>query len=139
MHTLIDHAPAFSKWALCGKPPLAHWSQGRVTLLGDACHPTLPFLAQGAVFTLEDAIVLQRCLRQDSLDVVHALQRYESARLERAYRMVQGASDNTTRFHNPALAHSPDAQAFIEREWQQTAIGSRYDRLFSYDAMTVDL
>jgi salicylate hydroxylase len=53
--------------------------------------------------------------------------------------MVQGASDNTTRFHNPALAHSPDAQAFIEREWQQTAIGSRYDWLFTYDAMTVAL
>ncbi len=136
VHAMISHAPAFSKWALCGKPALPRWSQGRVTLLGDACHPTLPFLAQGAVFTLEDAIVLQRCLRHHSHDVVHALQRYESARLERAYRMVQGARDNTTRFHNPALAHAQQAQDFIEREWQQTAIGNRYDWLFTYDAMT---
>jgi len=136
VHAMISHAPAFSKWALCGKPALPHWSQGRVTLLGDACHPTLPFLAQGAVFTLEDAIVLQRCLRHHSHDVVQALQRYESARLERAYRMVQGARDNTTRFHNPALAHAQQAQDFIEREWQQTAIGNRYDWLFTYDAMT---
>ena len=136
VHAMISHAPAFSKWALCGKPELPHWSQGRVTLLGDACHPTLPFLAQGAVFTLEDAIVLQRCLRHHSHDVVQALQRYESARLERAYRMVQGARDNTTRFHNPALAHAQQAQDFIEREWQQTAIGNRYDWLFTYDAMT---
>ena len=139
VHAMISHAPAFSKWALCGKPALPHWSQGRVTLLGDACHPTLPFLAQGAVFTLEDAIVLQRCLRHDSHDVVQALQRYESARLERAYRMVQGARDNTTRFHNPALAHAQEAQDFIEREWQQTAIGNRYDWLFTYDAMTATI
>ena len=136
VHTMMDHAPSFSKWALCGKPPLAHWSQGRATLLGDACHPTLPFLPQGAVFTLEDAIVLQRCLRHDGDDVVRALQRYESARLERAYRMVQGARDNTTRFHNQVLAHPQEAQDFIQREWQQTAIGSRYDWLFTYDAMT---
>lgn len=139
VHTMIDHVPAFSKWALCGKPALPHWSQGRVTLLGDACHPTLPFLAQGAVFTLEDAIVLQRCLRHDSHDVVRALQRYESARLQRAYRMVDGARDNTTRFHNPALAHPQQAQNFIEREWQQSAIGNRYDWLFTYDAMTADI
>ena len=139
VHTMIDHAPSLSKWALCGKPRLENWSKGRVTLLGDACHPTLPFLAQGAVFTLEDAIVLQRCLREDADDLPNALQRYESARLARAYRMVQGASDNTTRFHNAALAYPQEAQAFIEREWQQTAIGSRYDWLFTYDAMTTPI
>jgi len=70
---------------------------------------------------------------------VRALQRYESARLERAYRMVQGARDNTTRFHNQVLAHPQEAQDFIQREWQQTAIGSRYDWLFTYDAMTANI
>ncbi|CAN1549128.1 UbiH 2-polyprenyl-6-methoxyphenol hydroxylase and related FAD-dependent oxidoreductases [Burkholderiaceae bacterium] len=139
VRTMIRHAPSFLKWALCGRPFLDHWSQGRVTLMGDACHPTLPFLAQGAVFTLEDAVVLQRCIRQDAHDLPTALQRYEAARQERAYRMVRGASDNTSRFHNPILANAEQGVAFIEREWQQTAIGSRYDWIFNYNAITAEI
>jgi salicylate hydroxylase len=107
--------------------------------MGDACHPTLPFLAQGAVFTLEDAIALQRCIRQDASNLPLALQRYEAARQERAYRMVRGASDNTSRFHNPILANAEQGVAFIEREWQQTAVGSRYDWIFNYNAITAEI
>jgi salicylate hydroxylase len=139
VQTMIRHAPSFLKWALCVRPFLSHWSQGRVTLMGDACHPTLPFLAQGAVFTLEDAIVLQRCIRQDANDLPRALQRYETARMERAYSMVRGANDNTSRFHNPCLADATQGVAFIEREWQQTAIGNRYDWIFNYNAITAEV
>lgn len=136
VQTLILSAPTILRWALCGKPFLQRWSEGRVTLMGDACHPTLPFLAQGAVFTLEDAVVLQRCLTTHAHNLPLALVKYEQARMERAYRMVLGASNNTYRFHNPALSKQDTAEAFINKEWQQSAIGTRYDWLFHYNALT---
>ena len=66
------------KWALIGRPPLEHCSVGRVTLLGDACHPTLPTLGQGANMTMEDAMILERCL-EASTDVAETLKRYETS------------------------------------------------------------
>ena len=111
------------------------WTQGRVTLLGDACHPTLPFLAQGAVHTLEDALVLARSL--DEYGLPQALVRYDQVRRPRAYQMMQGAAENTSRFHNEALRHPASAREFVEREWQAMAISDRYDWLFSYQADTV--
>jgi salicylate hydroxylase len=110
------------------------WTLGRASLLGDACHPTLPFLAQGAVMAIEDGVVLARCL--DAYDDAGvALQKYEQARKERTYNMVRGAADNTYRFHNPALADPESAGAFIDREWRPEAIAARYDWLFKYDVL----
>jgi salicylate hydroxylase len=137
--TMIRHSNSILKWALCGRPFLDSWTRGRATLLGDACHPTLPFLAQGAVASIEDAVVLGRCLEKYASDVHKALQRYDEVRRPHAYRMVRGANDNTHRFHNPALASPETAVAFIEREWQSTAIGDRYDWLFNYQADTVEI
>ena len=85
------------KWALIGRPPLEHCSVGRVTLLGDACHPTLPTLGQGANMTMEDAMILERCL-EASTDVAETLKRYENVRLDPdvAYRaeFVRSCSAN---------------------------------------------
>lgn len=138
IHTMLQYAPSVTKWALCGRRFLDTWTQGRATLLGDACHPTLPFLAQGAVHTLEDAVVLARCLEKYA-DVPTALRRYDEVRRPRAHRMVSGAADNTSRFHNPALALPEEAEAFISREWQSQAISDRYDWLFTYDAEQVEI
>lgn len=133
---LIAQAPAVTRWALCGRRELDTWTQGRATLMGDACHPTLPFLAQGAVHTLEDGIVLARCVA--GIDSVpEALRRYDALRRPRAYRMMRGAADNTSRFHNAALARPDTAQAFVAREWQSQAVSDRYDWLFTYDAERV--
>lgn len=138
IHTKISHAPAVTTWALCGRSFLDTWSKGRATLLGDACHPTLPFLAQGAVHTIEDAVVLARCLKKYP-DVPDALRRYDEARRPRAHRMVKGAAENTYRFHNPALAQPDTAEAFISKEWQSQAISDRYDWLFTYDAERAEI
>ena len=62
VHAMIDNIAVPYKWALMGRAPLERWSLGRVGLLGDACHPTLPMLAQGAVMALEDGYVLARAL-----------------------------------------------------------------------------
>ena len=138
IHTMLRHAPAVTKWALCGRRFLDTWTRGRATLLGDACHPTLPFLAQGAVHAIEDAVVLARCLEKYA-DVPGALRRYDEVRRPRAHRMVRGAAENTSRFHNPELATPQGAEVFVSREWQSQAISDRYDWLFTYDAAGVEI
>ena len=119
-----------------GREPLAHLRKGRVCVMGDAAHPTLPFLAQGANMALEDAMIMTRCL--DAFDdVPEALRHYERARLERTAAIVRGSSDNTKRFHNPALANPAGAAAYIDREFQPEKVAQRYDWLFEYDPLSV--
>jgi salicylate hydroxylase len=135
VRTIIDAIDIPYKWAMLGREPLAHWSVGRVTLLGDACHPTLPFLAQGANMAIEDGMVLARCL--DALDIPEALRRYQAARLDRTSRIVRGSLENVARYHNPRLADPVTAQEFMAREFAPRAMGARYDWLYEYDALTV--
>lgn len=138
IHLMIDAIETPFRWAFLARDPLMEWGRGRVTLLGDACHPTLPFLAQGAVHAIEDAYVLARALSEIP-GTEAALRRYEGARVERTARMVRGATDNTARFHNPALANAEGAAAYVEREWQPDLVRSRYEWLYTYDATTVTL
>jgi salicylate hydroxylase len=71
------------KWAIHDRDPLPQWTKGRVTLLGDAAHPMLPFLGMGAASGIEDAVVLARAF-QAAASIDEALKRYEDARRERA-------------------------------------------------------
>jgi salicylate hydroxylase len=87
-------------WALFDRAPLERWSQGRVTLLGDACHPMLPFMAQGAAQAIEDGAALAACLDETS-GVEAALRRYEAVRLPRAARIQALSAQNKVRFHLP--------------------------------------
>ena len=135
--TIIRNIDTPYKWALLGRDPLDHYVQGRVCLMGDAAHSTLPFLAQGANMALEDAVVIARCL--DGEPVVAALQRYERARLPRTAAIVRGSSDNTKRFHNPALGSPEGAAAYVQREFQPDVVAKRYNWLYEYDALTVPL
>ena len=137
VHTLIRAVGTPFKWALMGRKPLPRWSQGRISLLGDACHPTLPFLAQGAVMAIEDGFVLARCFEASGDDPAAALARYENARIERTAKIVIGSAENTRRFHNPALKDPVGAQAYVDREWAEDAVKSRYDWLFRYNVSTV--
>ena len=123
------------KWALMQRAPLERWTDGRVSLLGDACHSTLPFLAQGAVMAIEDGLILARALEAHA-EVAAGLAAYEEARRERTRRIVQGAADNTKRFHNPELASVEGARAYVDREWTEEKVRQRYEWLFTYDATT---
>ncbi len=136
IHVMIDAAPKLLQWAYLVRDPLSSFAYGRVALLGDACHPTLPFLAQGAVMALEDGVVLARCLEAYD-DVPTALKRYEAARLERDNRMVAGANDMVRHFHNPDYRDPVKADAYIDREWSAEAIAARYEWLFTYNVNTV--
>ncbi|MGH6707865.1 MAG: FAD-dependent monooxygenase [Bradyrhizobium sp.] len=139
VHEIIRSVQTPYKWALIGRDPLPQWTDRRATLLGDACHPTLPFLAQGANMALEDALVLARCLERYSDDVEFALQRYEAARKERTTRIVVGSAENAKRFHNPTLADPQGAEIYVSTEWQEDRVKARYDWLFDYSALTAEI
>ncbi len=100
VRALIDNMDpdACYKWALFDRQPMSRWSDGRVTLLGDSCHPTLPFMAQGAAMAIEDAAVLARCVDAAN-DTVEALRRYESLRRARTARIQLGSRANAKLFH----------------------------------------
>ena len=138
IHAMIAAIGTPFRWAFLARDPLPVWGQGNVTLLGDACHPTLPFMAQGAVQAIEDGFILARALAQFP-EVEEALRRYEDARRDRTARMVRASNDNTTRFHNPELAHAEGAAAYIAREFAEAKVRERYDWLYTYDAETVPL
>ncbi len=107
---LLSHVEdSVFRGALHDREPLPAWGKGRVTLLGDACHPMVPFLAQGACQAIEDADVLRRCLAGHE-PVVDALQRYEGARRDRTALVQTMAMANATTFH------LPDGDAQRERD-----------------------
>lgn len=135
VQTIIRAIDTPYKWALLGRDPLPRFAEGRVCLLGDAAHPTLPFLAQGANMALEDAMVVARCL--DGYPVTEALRRFETARLDRTAAIVRGSAENTGRFHNPALGDPAGAAAYVDREFSAEKMEQRYNWLFEYDAVQV--
>ena len=136
VQTLIRNIETPFKWALLGREPLARWTAGRVTLLGDAAHPTLPMMAQGANMAIEDGVVLARCLDAYD-DMPAALQAYEAARLDRTSRLVRAANDNASRFHNPALGNAQGAARYVDTEWQEAKVKQRYDWVFEYDPVKI--
>ena len=89
----------WQKWALYDRPPLRHWGEGPVTLLGDAAHPMLPYLAQGGAMAIEDAAVLGRCLAPAPDDVAGAMRRYERERRRRTARAQRAAQRNESIYH----------------------------------------
>lgn len=100
LKVLIRSAERCFRWGLFDRDPMPRWSEGRIALLGDACHPMLPFMAQGAVMGIEDAHTLMRCL-QENTDPAAALRRYEDLRRERTATVQRMARENMTFFHNP--------------------------------------
>jgi len=89
-------------WGLFDRPPMQRWSVGRVTLLGDACHAMLPFMAQGAAQAIEDGATLAVLLGEAGREnVVEALCRYERCRLPRTARAQALSANNKARFHLP--------------------------------------
>jgi 6-hydroxynicotinate 3-monooxygenase len=96
VETVLAACPDVHKWALVDRDSLDGWSQGNVTLLGDACHPMTPYMAQGAAMAMEDAAVLSRCL--DGVDregVADAFRRFEATRKPRTTRVQQTSRTNT--------------------------------------------
>jgi len=117
VRAIVEACPDVHKWALMERDPLPRWCEGRVTLLGDACHPMTPYMAQGAASALEDAAILSRCLEDVDADgIAPALKRYEQNRLPRTAEIQQTSAQNT---------------------WMRTATDPTW--VYGYDAWSVPL
>jgi salicylate hydroxylase len=90
------------KWALYDRDPIPLWTRGRITLLGDAAHPMLPYLGQGACQAMEDGAVLATALAAEAADPVTGLVRYERTRRPRASRVVLTARERGLSNHLPS-------------------------------------
>ncbi len=111
LQALLAAATETKRWALVDRAPLPHWTVGRVSLLGDAAHPMLPFFAQGAAQAIEDAAVLADCLADAAASQVpQALQRYEARRRPRASQVQCMSRGREIR------NHLPDGPEQIERD-----------------------
>jgi salicylate hydroxylase len=132
---LIGAFPETFIWALHDRAELPSWSAGRVTLLGDACHPMLPMMAQGAAQAIEDGAALASLLKAMPDDIPGALAQYEAVRKPRATRLQQASAANRTRFH------LPDGEAQRARDEAMATSGDRSIAniawLYAHDAAAV--
>jgi 6-hydroxynicotinate 3-monooxygenase len=96
VETVLAACPDVHKWAIVDRDSLARWADGNLTLLGDACHPMTPYMAQGAAMAIEDAAVLSRCLEGVARDgIADAFRRFEATRRERTAHVQQTSRTNT--------------------------------------------
>jgi 2-polyprenyl-6-methoxyphenol hydroxylase-like FAD-dependent oxidoreductase len=96
---LIELPKDWTRWATADREPIAQWNFGRVTLLGDAAHATLQYLAQGACMALEDAVTLGEALKANNNDIALAFAQYQNARVSRTARIVLSAREMGRIFH----------------------------------------
>ncbi|RIJ22275.1 monooxygenase [Henriciella barbarensis] len=137
---LIDAADAHFRWALFDRPPLETWCDGPVTLLGDACHPMLPFQAQGAAQAIEDAYVLASKVEAGS-DISVALRRYEAARKPRASRIQAASRSNMKTFHKGSLPGQAATYGpmWIAGQFLPGVVRSRLDWIYGHDVTEMGL
>jgi 2-polyprenyl-6-methoxyphenol hydroxylase-like FAD-dependent oxidoreductase len=99
VRAVLDACPDCHKWAILEREPLPRWSEGRVVLLGDACHPMTPYMAQGGATAIEDAAILARCIDEvNGEDLAGAFRRYEAHRKPRT-SLIQAISSANTWMH----------------------------------------
>jgi salicylate hydroxylase len=139
VQAIIENLDVPYKWGLFVRPPMPQWSVGRVTLVGDACHPTLPFLGQGAVMAIEDGYVLATCLKKYAGDHLTAFARYEALRKERTAAVVRKAAENRTSVFKHKLADRDTIATSVAEEWQQERVRERMEWLYTYDATAVEV
>ena len=117
VRAVLDACPSVHRWAIFARDPLPRWSKGNVVLMGDACHPMEPYMAQGAANALEDSVVLSRCLSESGNDAfTAAFERFEAARKPRTTKVQ-------------AMSHRNEyMRGKTDPDW-----------IFSYDAWNVEL
>jgi salicylate hydroxylase len=126
---LLGAAEHWQKWALHDCAPFGHWGKGPVTLLGDAAHPMLPYLAQGAAMAIEDAVVLGDCLQRGPEDPATALRAYEGLRGPRTRRTQRAARRNGAIYHLGGVAAGLRSLALMAMGGR---LISRYDWLYDW-------
>ncbi len=132
IRTLLEYVDpnTLYRWALHDRPPMKEWSKGRILVLGDAAHPMLPFLAQGAAMAIEDGAVLANCIDNFD-DIEEALNQFEKIRKPRTSYVQLAARRNAKVFHLSGLAA-------ILRNLVMGYVGNKiFNKLYSYDALSI--
>ena len=138
IRTILEKAETLNRWALYDRHPLATWSDRRAVLLGDACHPMLPFLAQGAVMAIEDAYVLARVVTAQP-SIPGALAAYEAERKPRTSRVQAGARRNAALFHraDPVSKLFTYGPIWAAGQLLPSFAHGQYDWIYSHDVTTL--
>lgn len=123
------------RWALHDREPLKHWHKDQCLLIGDAAHPMLPFLAQGAAMALEDAFVLATCFTRHADASAEAIKQFVSLRQARATRVQLEARKNMKIYHmrNPLIQFARDQYLFFLSNTRPEYFNRRLQWLYSYD------
>jgi 3-hydroxybenzoate 6-monooxygenase len=138
---LLAKINAWKMWVLCDREPVKNWSQGRVTLLGDAAHPMLQYLAQGAGQAIEDAVVLGKALEHCKGDFAAAFLAYQSKRYLRTARVqltarlygdIYHASGATRELRNTLFQSGQESTGFAGLKWMYEGIEP--DSMFNSDS-----
>jgi 2-polyprenyl-6-methoxyphenol hydroxylase-like FAD-dependent oxidoreductase len=123
---LLQKIQTWKMWVLCDREPVKNWTDGRVTLLGDAAHPMLQYLAQGAGQAIEDAVVLGEALKHTGNDVTAAFQKYQQARYLRTGRVqltarfygdIYHAAGVTRELRNRMFQGGQESAGFAGLQW----------------------
>jgi salicylate hydroxylase len=126
LQSLVANAPEWRYWPLYDMRPLTKWTNGRAALVGDAAHPVLPFLAQGAVMALEDAVALAAHLSDSNRSIDASLRSYENARRRRTNRVAVASRRNGSIYHmrgvaalarNGAMKFAPPEMVMKRFDW----------------------
>ncbi|PLX74491.1 MAG: salicylate hydroxylase [Azoarcus sp.] len=121
---LIDLPKSWKRWATADREPIGQWTYGRVTLLGDAAHPTTQYMAQGACMALEDAVTLGEALRVNGNDFVKAFDLYQRSRIARTARIVLSSREMGR------IYHAKDVERLVRNDLWKGRSPARF-----YDAM----
>jgi 2-polyprenyl-6-methoxyphenol hydroxylase-like FAD-dependent oxidoreductase len=141
LRRIFEAGDTWYKWALYDRDPIPRWTEGRVTVLGDAAHPMLPYLGQGACQAIEDGAVLARALATERDDPVAGLARYERTRRPRASRVVLAARERGLSNHlsSPISAWRRDLTIALRRRLGKDTEGRGAAWIPAYDATASDV
>ncbi len=133
LRRLLENSDQLYRWALYDRAPLPKWSEAYVVLIGDAAHPMLPFMSQGAAMAIEDAWMLAACL--DRYDPETALAAYYRQRRPRTSKLQAQSAANARSFHRKSLSSQilPFMPNLLTRRLLPTIIKSRFDPVYRYD------
>lgn len=121
---LIELPKSWKRWATADREPIDQWTYGRITLLGDAAHPTTQYMAQGACMAMEDAVTLGEALRVHENDIAKAFEMYQRARVARTARIVLSSREMGK------LYHAKGVQRMVRNDLWRGRSSERF-----YDAM----
>ena len=129
------------KWALYDRDPIPRWTEGRITILGDAAHPMLPYLGQGACQAIEDGAVLATALSAEPDNPTRALERYERTRRPRASRVVLAARERGVSNHlsSPSAKLKRDITIALRKRFARDTEGRGAGWIPEYDATSPDV